>query len=279
MDYLELDERIREALREDLGRGDITTGAILGFRSGRIQARAAVIAKQELVLAGWPVFTRVFETLGAVESRCAHREGEKIAPGTIGWVGGEADLLLKGERVALNLLQRMCGIATATRRLVDLVSHTKARILDTRKTTPLWRSLDKYAVRIGGGRNHRMGLDDAVLIKENHIALAGGIEAAIAACREASHLHKVEIEVQDASQMERAIAAGADVVMLDNMSPAQVREAVVRCDGRRPLEVSGGVGEETIVAYAETGVDFISVGSLTHSFRSADISLLIETSQ
>ncbi len=277
MDYLELDGRIREALQEDLGRGDITTAAILASHSGLVQARAEVVAKQELVLAGWPVFVRVFRSLGETESECDFREGERIGPGRVGWLAGEAGLLLRGERVALNLLQRMCGIATATRRLVDLVAHTKAQILDTRKTTPLWRSLDKYSVRAGGGRNHRMGLDDAILIKENHIALAGGIEAAIAACRGASHLHKIEIEVPDIDGLERAIAAGADIVMLDNMTPAQIEQAVVTCRGRCPLEVSGGVSEETIVAYAETGVDFISVGGLTHSYRSADISMLIET--
>ncbi len=277
MDYLELDQRIREALREDLGRGDITTGAILGFPAKPIEARAAVVAKQELILAGWPVFTRVFQLLGAVQSACGFPEGERLGPGGIGWVSGDAGLLLQGERVALNLLQRMCGIATATRRLVDLVAHTKTRVLDTRKTTPLWRSLDKYSVRAGGGRNHRMGLDDAVLIKENHIALAGGVEAAVVACRRASHLHKIEIEVRDSDELERAIAAGADIVMLDNMTPAQVQAAVVQCGGRCSLEVSGGVNEETIVAYAETGVDFVSVGGLTHSFHSADISMLIET--
>lgn len=281
MDFLNLDPLILAALREDLGRGDVTTGAILadaaheGWESR--QASAEIVAKQDLALAGWPVFLRVFQLLGEVRDERLFPEGAWAPPGTLGRLRGHPGLLLKGERTALNLLQRMCGVATATRRLVDKIAHTGAQVLDTRKTTPLWRAIEKYAVRMGGGRNHRMGLDDAVLIKENHIAVAGGVRQAIQSCRRrASHLKKIEIEVRDAGQLEEAIAAGADVVMLDNMSPAQVREAVAIARGRCLLEVSGGVDEENIVDFAETGVDFISVGALTHSYAAADVSMLIQ---
>lgn len=282
MEFLSLDSRIRDALLEDLGRGDVTTQAVLeeaGLTPAGRPARASLVAKQELTLAGWPVFVRVFEMLGPVRAEVHFEEGQRVGPGAVGRLEGDAAVLLRGERVALNLLQRMCGVATATRALADRIAHTRARLLDTRKTTPLWRSLEKYAVRAGGGHNHRMGLDDAILIKENHIAVAGGVEAAILACRRhASHLLKIEIEVRTLEELERAVAAGAEVVMLDNMTPALVRQAVQQAGGRCLLEVSGGIDADTVVQFAETGVDFISVGALTHSYRSADLSLLIETS-
>ncbi len=275
MNLLNLDPRLRRALREDIGRGDLTTSAILDGKESPAAA-AEVVARESLVLAGWPVFVRVFELLGEVRAECSHREGDWVEAGRLGTLHGPARVLLEGERTALNLLQRMCGIATRTRRLAETISHTSARLLDTRKTTPLWRDLEKYAVRTGGGRNHRHGLDDGILIKENHIAMAGGVAAAVRACRDhATHLQKVEVEVRDSSELEQALAAGADVVMLDNMSVEEVRQAVAVADGRCLLEVSGNLNEQTLVAYAETGADFLSMGGLTHSVRARDISLLV----
>ncbi|MGH9340089.1 MAG: carboxylating nicotinate-nucleotide diphosphorylase [Acidobacteriota bacterium] len=280
MDFLSLDPLLRQALQEDLGRGDITTDSILpsvAERSCTVQAR--IVAKESLILAGWPVFLRVFELLAgsAVQSELCLGEGRQVDPGTIGSIRGEAALLLKGERVALNFLQRMCGIATQTRKYADLIGHTRATLLDTRKTTPLWRSLEKYAVRMGGGQNHRLGLDDGILLKENHIALAGGVRQALRACTRARrHLQRIEIELQDLNEVQVALEEGADVILLDNMSPEQVRRAVAAVRGRCQLEVSGGINEQNIVEYAETGVDFISLGALTHSYRASDISLLVE---
>lgn len=280
MDFPSLDRLLEEALLEDVGRGDVTTDSILqelGPRAGAARIRAKVIAKEHLVLAGWPVFIRTFEIIGPIEAEVAFKEGDEIPPGRIGTLFAHPSLLLKGERVALNLLQRASGIATLTKKYVDLTRHTGVKILDTRKTTPLLRALEKYAVRIGGGKNHRFGLDDGVLIKENHIAVAGGIKAAVQACRKrATHLQKIEVEVRDAEELREAMEAGADVILLDNMAPQQVREAVKIAGGRSLLEVSGGVREGNIVEYAETGVDFISLGALTHSSRAVDISMVFE---
>ncbi len=279
MNFLNLDERLNDALAEDLGRGDITTDAVIhspGARSSRASAR--VLAKESLVLAGWPILVRVFRLLGPVEDEVAFKEGECVGQGqTLGYVRGEPGTLLKGERVGLNILQRMCGIATETREFVNRVSHTRAKILDTRKTTPLWRDLEKYAVRCGGGYSHRQGLDDGILIKENHSAVAGGIAEAIRACREAgSHLHRIEVEVRDLNELREALSARADIVLLDNMSVDQVKEAVGIVDGQARIEVSGGIRQENVAAYAEAGVDFISLGALTHSYRSRDISILLD---
>lgn len=279
MDFLGLDPLLRTALQEDVGRGDITTDAILEGRSvqnAKRTAEARILAREEFILAGWPVFLRVFQLLGNVESEVYFREGERVAE-CIGTLRGETSVLLKGERVALNFLQRMSGISTLTRKFVDLIAPTGVRLLDTRKTTPLWRSLEKYAVRLGGGQNHRLGLDDGILIKENHVALAGGIPAAIEACRNRSrHLQKIEIEVRSIEELRQAVEAGAEVVLLDNIPVDEVRRAVQVTDGRCLLEVSGGVDESNIVQYAETGVDFVSLGKLTHSYRSVDISMLLE---
>ncbi len=277
MEFLNLDTLLLQALREDIGRGDLTTEAVLGSDPTRT-ATARVVAREPLVLAGWPVFGRVFQLLGRVEVESTYPEGAWVEPGDLGTAQGTAAVLLKGERVALNLLQRLCGIATRTRRLCEEVRHTSVRLLDTRKTTPLWRDLEKYAIRVGGGCNHRSGLDDGILIKENHVALAGGVASAVAACRRrASHLQKIEVEVGTLAELEEALAAGADVVLLDNMTVSQVLEAVAKAEGRCQLEVSGGLDESSLRAYAESGVDFLSVGALTHSIRSCDISLLIET--
>ncbi len=279
MNFLNLDERLNDALREDLGRGDTTTDAVTrsaGLRSAKASAR--VLAKESLVLAGWPILVRVFRLLGPIEEEVAFAEGDCVgANQTIGYVRGEPATLLKGERVSLNILQRMCGIATETREYVSRVSHTRAKILDTRKTTPLWRDLEKYSVRCGGGYSHRQGLDDGILIKENHSAVAGGITQAIRACREeGSHLHRIEVEVRDLNELREALAARADIVLLDNMSVDQVREAVGIIGGQAKIEVSGGIRKENVAAYAEAGVDFISLGALTHSYRSRDISILLD---
>ncbi len=279
MNFLGLDQLLRAALQEDLGRGDITTNAILDgwpVQKAKGTANARILAREEFVLAGWPVFLRVFQLLGNVESEIYFHEGERVVE-SIGTLRGETSVLLQGERVALNFLQRMSGISTQTRKFVDLIAPTGARLLDTRKTTPLWRSLEKYAVRLGGGQNHRSGLDDGMLIKENHIALAGGIRAAVEACRNRScHLQKIEIEVRSVEELQQAIEAQAEVVLLDNMPVDEVRRAVQVTDGCCLLEVSGGVDESNIVQYAETGVDFVSLGMLTHSYRSVDISMLLE---
>lgn len=276
MDFLSLDNRLREALREDIGRGDVTTESIVEGTTSEHTCEARIVAKEDLVLAGWPVFVRVFELLGPVAVRSESQEGALVPAGsTLGCVRGPGNVLLQGERVALNMLQRMCGVASLTREYAQAIAGTGARILDTRKTTPLWRDLEKYAVRVGGGVNHRRGLDDGILIKENHIAWAGGIAAAVRACiRRSSHLQKVEIEVTNLEQLEEALQAGAEIVMLDNMNVEQVREAVKVSAGRCLLEVSGGVNLGTIRKYAETGIDFVSVGALTHSYRARDISML-----
>ena len=283
MDLLNLDPLLRQALAEDLGRGDITTDAILG-RTGsstasEIQCQATLFAREELVLAGWPIFIRVFQLLGEVKAQPRFEEGAPVSLGeTVGTVTGAASLLLKGERVALNFLQRMCGVATLTRSYVERVAHTQAKVLDTRKTTPLWRVVEKYAVRVGGGHNHRFGLDDGILIKENHIAVAGGVREAIEACRSAmNQLQKIEIEVRNDEEILEALSTGADILLLDNMTSEQVHKAVEMVGGRCLIEVSGGVDESNIIQYAEAGVDLISSGVLTHSSPSSDLSLILET--
>ncbi len=275
MDFLDLDPLLRRALQEDLGRGDLTTSAVASVGDQTMVAR--VLAKEPLVVAGWPVFARVFSQLGEVSARSLVDEGAFFPGGVMGLLEGHASVLLKGERVALNFLQRCSGIASQAREWVNLVEAHPVRLLDTRKTTPLWRVLEKYAVRMGGGFNHRMGLDDAVLIKENHIRLAGGLGEAVRACRaRVSHLCKIEVEVQSREQLEEAVALSVDVVMLDNFSPERVRAAVRQVGGKCLLEVSGGITRENLLEYAATGVDFISIGALTHSFKSCDISMLLD---
>ena len=273
LDFQSLDSVISAALQEDLGFGDITTQAVV---SPNMKARGEFVAKQDFILAGWPVVVRIFHHVSekiAIESSC--RDGDAVAKGIVfGNLSGPATRLLSGERVALNFLQRLSGVATLTRQFVEAVSGTGTSILDTRKTTPGLRALEKYAVRMGGGRNHRFGLSDGVLIKENHITAAGGVAEAIRKARAAiDHLKKIEIEVTTFEELNQALDAGADAILLDNMKPGQVREAVQQTSGRVPLEVSGGIHLGNVRDYALTGVDFISVGALTHSFKSADISL------
>ena len=271
-----LDSIIEQALREDIHTGDITTLAVV---PERVPARARLLAKEPLVVAGLAVAGRVFTTVDAeVRFAPCWAEGARVAAGSLlAEVSGDAASLLQGERVALNLLQRLCGIATLTARYVEAVRGTGARIVDTRKTTPGLRMLEKYAVRVGGGINHRTGLYDGVLIKEKHIASAGGIIAAVRRARAyIPHTLKIEVETESLDQVAEALEAGAEIIMLDNMEIGTMRQAVALIDGRALVEASGGVNLETVRAIAETGVDIISVGALTHSARAMDISMLLE---
>lgn len=269
-----IDRLIRTALEEDIGSGDITTAATIVPGT---KARAQLVAKEGFVLAGIDVARRVFELLdpavafdGLIADGQAVRRGEVLA-----WLKGDAASLLQGERVALNLLQRMSGVATLTAAFVRETEGTAATVVDTRKTTPGLRVLEKYAVRVGGGGNHRMALYDGVLIKENHVAAAGGITAAVhGARRHAPHTLKVEVEVRNLDEVREALAAGADILLLDNMGLRQLEEAVKLVDRRAVTEASGGVSLDTVRPIAETGVDLISVGALTHSYRAVDISML-----
>jgi nicotinate-nucleotide pyrophosphorylase (carboxylating) len=273
---LSLDNLIEQALLEDIHTGDITTQALIPADS---RASARLIAKEELTLAGLFVAEKVFKRLNAdVEFIPGPAEGALAAKGTLlATVRGSAAELLMGERVALNLLQRLSGIATLTSRYVTAVAGTGARIVDTRKTTPGLRELEKYAVRVGGGINHRTGLYDGILIKENHIAATGGIGEAIKRARNyIPHTLKIEIETETLAQVNEALESGADIIMLDNMSLADMRTAVLAIAGRALVEASGGVTLETVRAIAETGVDIISVGALTHSARAMDISMLLD---
>jgi nicotinate-nucleotide pyrophosphorylase (carboxylating) len=272
----EIDRIISNALHEDIGLGDITTLATV---EPGTSARAELVAKEDFVLSGLDVARRVFFTLdAAVAFEKLTKDARPVRRGeVIAWLKGDAAKLLQGERVALNLLQRMSGIATLTSRFVEAVAGTGAIVVDTRKTTPGLRVLEKYSVRMGGGRNHRTSLYDGVLIKENHIVAAGGIATAVdRARRRAPHTLKIEIETENLQQVEEALTAGADIILLDNMNLDTLREAVLFIDGRALTEASGGVNLETVRPIAETGVNFISVGALTHSFRAVDISMLFQ---
>ncbi len=272
----EVERIVKRALEEDIGLGDITTEATV---EAGVTVRAELVAKEDFVVAGLDVAARVFTELDAeVGFEKLKEDGEKVARGEVlAWIRGEARCLLQGERVALNLLQRMSGIATMTARFVREVEGTGTLVVDTRKTVPGLRVLDKYAVRMGGGRNHRTSLYDGVLIKENHVAAAGGIAAAINRARKRiSHVLKIEIETRNLDEVREALEAGAEVILLDNMPAETLREAVRLIDGRALSEASGGVTLETIRDIAEAGVDVISVGALTHSCRAVDISLLFE---
>ena len=266
-------------LAEDLGRGDITTQACVTRNS---RARGRFLAKEQMVVAGLEAAEAVFSTLDTQQQLEAFAsDGEEVEAGkVIARTSGFADVLLAGERVALNLLQRLSGIATMTRRYVRAIEGTNAQIVDTRKTTPGLRMLEKYAVISGGGRNHRLGLDDGVLIKDNHIALAGGVGAAVERARASvGHLHKIEIEVSTEKDLREAIQSGADILLLDNLSPEETARMVTLARELAPniaLESSGGITLENVRAYAEAGVDLISIGALTHSARAMDISFKIQ---
>ncbi|HOD31448.1 MAG TPA: carboxylating nicotinate-nucleotide diphosphorylase [Smithellaceae bacterium] len=266
---------IKGALKEDIGKGDITTRAIV---KPEVRGYAEAMAKDEFLVAGIDVFGEVFR----IQDRCIKvkglmKDGRKVRKGDIiACVEGPLHSILQAERVALNLFQRMCGIATQTNRYVRAVRGTKARILDTRKTMLGLRLLDKMAVKIGGGVNHRMGLYDAVLIKDNHIAAAGGITEAVRAQKKALRKKtKIEVETKNLEEVKEALKSGVDVVMLDNMPVFEMKKAVKMVAGKVLLEASGNVSLKNVSAIAKTGVDFISVGEITHSVRAADISLKI----
>lgn len=265
---------VRRALAEDVGAGDITTRATVEPTQ---RARAVLLAKSRCVLAGLDVAFEAFRQLDpSVEVDVWRRDGELCEPGTeVAEVRGRADALLTAERVALNYLQRMTGTATMARTFVDAAAG-RIVVLDTRKTTPLMRELEKYAVRAGGATNHRIGLYDAILIKDNHIRLAGGVEAAVRRTRALSPGLPVEIEAQSLAQVDDALAVGAELILLDNLSLADLTEAVRRCAGRARTEISGGVNLARMPELAATGADFVSVGALTHSAPAADISFEIE---
>lgn len=273
----QIDKIIDNALAEDIHTGDITTLALVAEPR---RVSGVLKAKEELVLAGIEVAKRVFCRMDPnLEFTSRFQDGDRVVFGeVIAEFTGDASLLLQGERVALNLLQRMCGVATLTARYVAEVAGTRARIVDTRKTTPGLRVLEKYAVRVGGGINHRTGLYDGVLIKENHIVAAGGISVAVSRARSyIPHTLKIEVETETLAEVAEALSAGADIIMLDNMDLAAMREAVTYIAGRVLVEASGGVNLETVRSIAETGVDIISVGALTHSARAMDISMLMES--
>jgi nicotinate-nucleotide pyrophosphorylase (carboxylating) len=272
----ELRKTLERALAEDLGQGDITTAATVA--SGQAGRAIIRVKEPEMVLAGGALIGPIFELTGAkprIKSLAA--EGAVLKAGdTLAEVEGDLAGLLIGERTALNFVQLLSGIATLTRKFVDQVAGTRARIVDTRKTHPGLRALEKYAVRAGGGHNHRFGLDSGVLIKENHIAAAGSVTAAIERARTvAPHTFKIEIECETLAQVADALKAGADAILLDNMTLDDVRKARALAGADIVLEVSGGVTLATVRAIAETGVDIISVGALTHSARAVDISMRI----
>lgn len=267
---------IRHALSEDIGSGDVTTQAVIPEEA---RGSARIIAKEPLVVAGTQVAQRVFLLVDpSLKVGIRQQDGSRAHPGDLLLeVSGGVSGMLMAERTAVNFLQRLSGIATLTRAFVDRVAGTSARIVDTRKTTPGWRLLEKAAVRAGGGCNHRFGLYDGILIKDNHIAAVGGVGLAVAAVRrKIPHTLKIEVEVETLDQLDEAIIVGADAVLLDNMAPSVMVEAVRRAGGRLTLEASGGINLDNVREVAETGVDLISVGALTHSARAVDISMEIE---
>ncbi|HEX8196881.1 MAG TPA: carboxylating nicotinate-nucleotide diphosphorylase [Pyrinomonadaceae bacterium] len=281
LDNGEVFANIGEFLTEDLGRGDITTRSIV---PRNVRGAGRFLAKEPMVICGLEVVEAVFMHLDPeqpeMESFVA--EGDEVEAGkSFARMTGFADVLLAAERTALNLIQRMCGIATLTRQYVKMVEGTNAKIVDTRKTTPGLRMIEKYAVAVGGGRNHRLGLDDGVLIKDNHIALAGSVREAVRRAKESvGHLHKVEVEISNWAQLREAIEAGADIVLLDNQTPDEAAKLVEMSRELNPavlIEASGGISLENVRQFAETGVDLISVGKLTHSARAMDISFKIQT--
>lgn len=268
-----VEQLIERALEEDVGTGDITT---LTTISEDAVGHGKYIAKEDGVLCGIDLARRVYEKLdGKIEFTAYKKDGDEVVRGDIiAEVHGPAISLLTGERVGLNLMQRLSGTATKTRECVKKIEGTNATIADTRKTTPGLRVLEKYAVRVGGGSNHRFNLADGILIKDNHIVAAGGITEAVRRARKnAPHTLKVEVEVETFEQLEEALEAGADIIMLDNMSCEDMTRAVKIVDGRAKTEASGNMGDRDLLEVAKTGVDIISIGALTHSVRSLDISL------
>ncbi|WP_296241033.1 carboxylating nicotinate-nucleotide diphosphorylase [uncultured Faecalicoccus sp.] len=270
---MNVDTLILQALREDVTSEDITTNAIMkGYQSGSVQ----LICKESGVIAGLPVFERVFHLVDPkTEVTFFFHDGDKVQKGDlVAEIYGDIRSLLTGERTALNYLQRMSGIATYTAQTVKLLEGTNIRLLDTRKTTPNMRVFEKYAVKVGGGYNHRYNLSDGILLKDNHIAAAGGITNAIQMAKEyASFVRKIEVEVENMDMVKEAVEAGADIIMLDNMTVEQMKEAVDYIAGRALTECSGNVTRENIAQYIQSGVDYISSGALTHSAKILDLSL------
>ena len=273
MDFFGLDDALLSWLKEDLGTGDITTNCCIPPEN---RSKGNFIAKEDGVIAGLEIAARVFCLVDSgIEFLPLVGDGENVKKGdVIATVQGSSRGILMGERLALNLMQRLSGTATATAKAVSQVSGTKAHIVDTRKATPGLRVLEKYAVRVGGGYNHRFNLADGVLIKDNHIAAAGGIEKAVTAARQgAPHTMKIEVETESLEQVQQALDAGADIIMLDNMDNDTMAKAVQLISGRALTEASGNMGEKNLAAVAATGVDIISIGALTHSVKALDISL------
>jgi len=271
-----IQEIINEALKEDIGSGDITTESLVDPDQ---RGTGKIIAKEPLILAGIEIVKSVFTALdGNTHFQCNFEDGRLLESGdVIMSIEGKLQCLLMGERTALNFLQHLSGIATQVRAFVNALKYPAVQLVDTRKTLPGFRVLEKYAVRIGGAKNHRMGLHDGVLIKDNHLTASGGVRAAIEKIRSrAHHLLKIEVEVSDLSEVKEALAAGADVIMLDNMNVPQIKEAVSVINRRAVVEVSGNVTMENLNLIAATGVDIISVGALTHSARSVDISMKLD---
>ena len=267
-------ELVRRALAEDFGWGDVTTETVIERNQ---RARGIMLAKSPCVIAGLDIASEAFRQLDpgvAVDVRV--KDGERCTPGTVvAEYRGQASALLTAERTALNFLQRLSGIATLTRQFVE-AAEQKITVLDTRKTTPMLRALEKYAVRAGGGVNHRSGLDDGILIKDNHVRLAGTVEGAVRRMRTANREMPTEVEAQSLEQVDEALRASADIVLLDNLSTPDIVEAVKRCRGRAKTEISGGVTLARMRELAGTGADFVSVGALTHSAPALDLSLLFD---
>jgi len=270
-----LTQRVQDALTEDLGAGDITTASVTKYDR---HVHAKIVAKDSGIVSGMDVAMLVYQQLEPhVDLIPKVSDGDQVQNGdSIMFLEGSGRVILEGERTALNFLGRMSGISNMVKKYVRAVSGTGVRILDTRKTMPLWRDIEKYAVRKGGGVNHRMGLYDMILIKENHIEWAGGIENAVQQTIDAQHSVPIEVEIQTLAELDKIISMNVNRVLLDNMTPEDVKKAVGRVDNRFEVEVSGGITLENIRDYAETGVDYISVGALTHSVKAFDVSLLIE---
>lgn len=270
---MQADKLIRMALQEDITSEDVSTNAVM--RSA-VKGTVDLIAKEDGIIAGLDVYARVFQVLDEkTEISFNFKDGEAVKKGDLlGTVTGDIRVLLSGERVALNYLQRMSGIATYTKQVSKLLEGSKVTLLDTRKTTPNCRVFEKYAVRIGGGCNHRYNLSDGVLLKDNHIGAAGSVAKAVAMAKEyAPFVRKIEIEVETMEQVKEAVEAGADIIMLDNMTPEMMKEAVELIAGRAQTECSGNITKENIAKILETGVDFVSSGALTHSAPILDISM------
>ena len=267
-------EIVRRALAEDLGWGDVTTEAIV---PSELRARGVILSKCSCIIAGLEVAAEAFSQLDpgcAIDRKL--KDGDRCEPGDIvAELRGQAASMLTAERTALNFLQRLSGIATLTRRFVDAAGGT-ITVLDTRKTTPTLRALEKYAVRAGRGTNHRAGLDDGVLIKDNHVRLAGSVKAAVQLMKDADPEMPIEVEAQSLEQVDEAVAAGADVILVDNLPLEAIREAVKRINGRAKVELSGGVTLDRIPALAKTGANYVSIGALTHSAPAADLSFELE---